>query len=445
MSRQQLRQHKTGNRPLASGSVEVDQAGLLQAWTAQDANYCCPGETDPITRSVHLARLRAHFAKCQLCPHRQEVETFSAETQSELDGWWERREHPRALPTDGLRGQMHNEFNRSMVRQVVAGLTETLWEFYSKSDASGESKRPSVVVSHDLHGYSFEMTALTTEALREQGCRVIDVGSSTTAATSALVEHLRADAGVYINAESNVASIGGMDLFRFGGLPLSAESLHTILERGSGKRPRRSRSDGGLIRFPGRKRYLELLRPQFTGLQPQTALVASTNPIVAEYLEAVAGQIDDSCSLIPVAAVNRTADELIEMLDEARADFFCTIHSDGQAVSVHDGAGRVVPPWQILSRWLNSFRDSSSFGLVIGEEFEQQDELREQFPGNPLRFRQSLREHFAQGMRTSRSIAGLDAAERFWFLDPHPVCDGLVTLAKILQTGCLVSRRRSVV
>ncbi|MCG6155983.1 hypothetical protein [Rubinisphaera margarita] len=443
MTQQKQRLSDTEACIVAPGASESDQYGLLQAWTADDANYCCPGESEPITRSVHLARLRAHFAKCQLCPHRQEVETFSAEAQSELDGWWNRRERPRTLPADGLRGQMHNEFNRSMVRQVVSGLTETLWEFHSRAETSHESPRPSVVVSHDLHGYSFEMTALTTEALREQGCRVIDVGSSTTAGTSTLVEHLRADAGIYITAESDSASIGGMDLFRFGGLPLSAESLHTILERGSGKLPRRARSDGGLVRFPGRKRYLELLRSQFTGLQPQTVLVASSNSIVAEYLNHLSRQIDDSCSLISVAFADWTADELLSMFDETRADFLCVIHPDGQGVGFYDGSGHQIPPWQVLERWLSSFRDSNRQSLVFGEELEKEASLRTSFPQNPLRFRQSLREHFAQGMRTSRSVAGLDAGSRFWFLDPHPVCDGLITLAKVLQTGCLTRRQRT--
>ena len=48
--------------------------------TSLETLYICPGETHPISRSVHLSRLAAFYPKCRECPLRKDTGNLATHT-----------------------------------------------------------------------------------------------------------------------------------------------------------------------------------------------------------------------------------------------------------------------------------------------------------------------------------------------------------------------------
>ncbi|WP_339744985.1 hypothetical protein [uncultured Rubinisphaera sp.] len=420
-----------------------DQLQLLRSLVAEDANYCCPDETSPITRSVHLARLRSHFEKCHICPHRNDLEQFSPEVQRNLKSWWERSRPQQTQFTDGFRGLIHNEFERSELRIILNGFMESLWSDWIQRDDQILTSQPKVVIGHDLHGFSFEMTAVAIQCLAEQGCQVIDIGNATTASTSFLVDQTRSEAGLYLSTGVESSQVGGVDLYRRGGMPLSAESLHAIHKLGEISSNRQARKSGGVIPFAGRAIYHEVLQKYYEQIVPEQMLILSSNQTLIDILRVLKESSQGSFQpeLIPVdlerqLIVNQT-DWLKSGLTSLEFESVCLINGDGQAVYFYDSTGEKIPALEILDQFVRQHHAHQTPGLILGEEYQSRISYDQRFSNAQIRYRQSLRENFTQGMRTSKSHYGLDAHERYWFAGHRPVCDGIVTVGKVLQSGGL--------
>lgn len=418
-----------------------DQLQLLRSLVAEDANYCCPDETSPITRSIHLARLRSHFEKCQLCPHREDLEQFSPEVQRNLKSWWERSKPKQTQFADGFRGLIHNEYDRQELRIILNGLTESLWSDWIRRDDQNQAAQPKVVIGHDLHGFSFEMTALAIQCLTEHGCQVIDIGNATTASTSFLVDQTRSEAGLFLSTGVESSQVGGIDLYRRGGMPLSAESLHAIHNLGQMSANRQARNSGGVAPFAGRENYLESLLKYYDQIVPEHMLILTSNQTLIDTLDDLRKYSQGSFQpeLIPAdlerqLIVNQT-DWLKSGLASLEFESVCLISADGQSCFFYDSTGQNLPALEILDLFLRQHHSHQSLGVILGEEYQARILYDQRFPDTQVRYRQSLRENFAQGMRTSKSQYGLDARERYWFAGQRPVCDGLVTVGKVLQAG----------
>ena len=100
-------------------SYEGQQRELLRSWIADDANYCCPGESLPITKAVHLARLRRQYPKCRSCPHRDDAAAFSRQEQQSIIESWNREPVSGAQFEDGIRGVMYREFHQEMLGELL--------------------------------------------------------------------------------------------------------------------------------------------------------------------------------------------------------------------------------------------------------------------------------------------------------------------------------------
>ena len=53
--------------------LQLDELNRGTSLPILAAEYVCPGETHPISHSIHLARLSSFYSKCRECEHRNEV------------------------------------------------------------------------------------------------------------------------------------------------------------------------------------------------------------------------------------------------------------------------------------------------------------------------------------------------------------------------------------
>jgi len=159
-----------------AGQTE-DQSELLISLTTDDTPYLCPGESLPINRPLHLARLRAQYHCCKQCPHRLESEQFSTEAHHQLKDWWSLKEKTPDALRDGFGGQSPNDFSASLGRQIAETFALMQWERKIEQRVgsplqeteTASQTRPIIVVGHDFRETSLEMMRETVRGVREQG------------------------------------------------------------------------------------------------------------------------------------------------------------------------------------------------------------------------------------------------------------------------------------
>ncbi|HUG91582.1 MAG TPA: hypothetical protein VML55_12140, partial [Planctomycetaceae bacterium] len=74
--------------------------------------YICPGDTHPISRSVHLSRLAAFYPKCRDCALRHETGQLPQQTLVRIHSTERRVQRKSLLTAEGLRGVYLNEIDR---------------------------------------------------------------------------------------------------------------------------------------------------------------------------------------------------------------------------------------------------------------------------------------------------------------------------------------------
>ncbi len=413
--------------------------------------YHCPGEPLPINSAVHQARLRAHYPKCQQCPHREDAGLLSEHCRTDLRESWRQRRDPSPVLGDGFRGVLWNQLTHRDIQQISLAFIRRLQAaanggpaVHSTADSHAVSRV--LVVGHDSRVSSLGVVTAAIAAVRELGVHVVDVGETSGPCLSRVVASLQATGGIHAcSAGAETTSIG-LDLYGPRGLPLSGESLYAILKEADARpRERLGRRSGAVQPFSARPLYLESLHSQFQNLAPCTVLVATVCDFVPQVLADLSREFPIQLQplITPGPPGPETAAELRRQLQQQLqtdpADLGLWLAEDGQACEFYTSAGRLLAPPEVLAILLKEqsrLSPGKRCRLLLGEEWETEaqtwntaDSLVE------FRFRQSLREHFARGMKTAQAELGLDGRQRYWFWNgaAPPVCDGLISLARLLR------------
>lgn len=434
-----------------------DQTALLVSLSNDDTPYLCPGEELPINRAVHLARLRSCYKKCKACPHRLEAESFSVHTQKQLKDWWSRQEEKAEHLQDGFGNQSPNKFTVQTGAALARTYATILWrrkfehtcrngneEFQSISNLG-----PAIVMGHDLSERSLEMMRESVLRVREQGCQIIDIAGVTPACMKFAVEHLKADGGIHVVSRQGNGFGVGIDLYDWRAVPLSSESLYEVQAHlHQSQTTRYSRSDGGLIPYPIKKKYLESLGKHFQNIRPTRVWLNTTNALVIDSLQ----EIFQELPLQLVISPRQYRCEPGEMLNikqlhnfqnhfmEEDCDLGLILDRQGQSCHFLDSNFREIPASEMIRLFYEQIkRNSSSFSestplILLGEELRTEATRWNTVPEEAFRYRQSLREYFTRGMTTAKTALGYDAMNRYWFYESSPICDGIITLGKALQT-----------
>src|SRR5260221_13935458 len=93
--------------------------------------FRCPGEAYDISRSVHLARLAAFYAKCRNCPHAPDAapsSTASGDIAAELAP---AGQASALFTAEGVRGRYLNELTRSAAAEMAGEKASCLWDEFA--------------------------------------------------------------------------------------------------------------------------------------------------------------------------------------------------------------------------------------------------------------------------------------------------------------------------
>jgi phosphomannomutase len=413
--------------------------------------YQCPGETYSISREVHLGRLASFYPNCRDCAHREDTGTLSKQLVKQF-AETRRRKAPKSLFTDeGVLGVYRNELDAATTRRVAAA-------FAARLRQSHASLAPTVMLASDGRAVTPELVAAASEGLRWSGCRVLHIGSATTACLAFSLLHEKAAGGIAVGNPGGDPHMVGLKFWGSDARPLSAGADLEELERMSiAPDSRPTRSFGSLARAQVTEPYLAGLRDYFHALRPlKLVLDTGSQPLLA-YVQDLAAHV--ACEILPApqfrkvdpqprthASNRRTTSmslhqrRLHGLADYVRAQhahFGMWIDGDGETCRLIDELGQLVASEHVLlvlHRYLQKRPSAPGEVLPVVLENDASAKTIEVFrrAGVPFHASGPRRNEMHASLLTSGATLGGGASGRFWFCDPRPSPDALRALALLL-------------
>ncbi len=405
---------------------------------ADEITYRCPGESYPISRSVHLGRLASFYEKCRECPHRADAHPLAPRVVSQLQETHARRPAPLFLD-EGVAGVLGNQVDPGVARGVAAALGMLL-------RATGPAdETPSAVLGSDGRAEAAEIVAAASAGLQFAGCQVVDVGAVTAGAISAALPELAAAGGMLVGNALGKPGHVSLKCWGLGGRPLSAGGELDMVRRAwqSGiDRP--SRTFGGWRSADAGTDYLANLAPCFHALRPLRVVIDTACRPFERYLKSLAGAVqceffwlgDDEAprtSREPTPALRR-GERLARTMRQTNAHFGFWTDGDAETCRVFDDAGRPVPCPALLRALAGAtLRDRPGSWIVLEEDAPAWLAEDVKSLGGSVAFSRALRAAMDQALRDTGAWLGGGLSGRFWFRRRVPAADALETLTRLLM------------
>lgn len=211
--------------------------------------FLCPGSTQPVSRSVHLARLNSAWHGCDQCEFRHDTEGLAERTILSTDRIRDARLVGLCRTEFGVRGQYINSMDRSTsadLARVFGYCLNENWTSHQRDDReramnarpqrdAGTGFRddqvsavsplwlspPAVVLGFDGRSSSPDIFIGVLTAVRELGLPVIDIGRSTAASLQEAVRcQSRCAGGIFVTGAGAPVSWTGLDVSDPHGDPL---------------------------------------------------------------------------------------------------------------------------------------------------------------------------------------------------------------------------------
>ncbi len=385
---------------------------------ARQQEFLCPGQSRPIERAVHLARLAAFDPTCLACPLRHDTAglhsttlAWRTEIERRASAGWEWTDE--ALVTSE-RGKIDRELPTQFAYAIASLLTTSRHEF------------PCVHVGSSGAPAAAELLAVVCRAFEFASCDTCEVGAVTAPCLASGVADSNASGGVWIGNVRGGEHELAMVAYGGHGQPWSLSGRLNDARRliASGV-PRRRRTGGRLRRFDAETRYLHTIRDAFHGLRPLgIVLHTASRPLLAYWRELSRDtalklyRLDEHGRGTPAnedaepleSEVVKVAREVI--LTGAHLGFW--IDGAGERCELIDEQGRRVPHRR-LARLLNgAISISAREPLLPGTDLRQPS--REQFGGKMLEQPQPLMS---------------DGLGRYWFAG-RATPDALAVICSVL-------------
>ncbi len=345
--------------PIAADALPVvpvaadDAPPPIKAAADTAATFVCPGSETPISRSVHLSRLRRGFEECRECPQREQIGHLSSPAVRAFVA------NDESASTLLRRGAIRGTYLNELTRPVMAGLAEAvasmLWDDLGGMPTLTAKPCPVVVVGRDTRPMSADLAAGAVAGLRRMGCHVIEVGEVTRPEFWFAARHLESFAGVWINGVGADANCSGLDVVQGGRCWSSPGRLDDLLQRKDNNLTRPRERNGTLATFQTARPYLAGLRKHFHAFRPLTILFSCRERMVEGYLKSlleespIQSHWDEQGRLSELQSeASQLSAELMEQLLSQRLDAVIAINEDAQSCRIWDERGRPVSPLHML-------------------------------------------------------------------------------------------------
>ncbi len=371
--------------------------------------YLCPGETQPISKSVHLARLSSGYDACSNCEHRFDTATLPCEVSKKVNRADKKSQQvsqylgflDRGV---GIRGLYLNEITRPVISKLVEHAVE-LFALNHGSESSVDDEYADssttllsdsalhVLVAYDWRPSSADLAVGVVSVLKRSGCEIIDLGQTSRACFDFAISQFRADLGIFVTGGNGVDGVNGLDILDGDGREWAHPGeLTTLLTRLNSPASRSSRHAGNYQAFSLLDRYEQHVRQLFDDCKPLRIALACGDPLTMQILGTILFEIGCEINFLELNFSSSDFPLQAEMfrceVRDAHVDVGFLIRPDSQTVHVLDGRGRAIGP-ATLKRILNR----------------------------------------------NGEVVTLGKDGRIWFADSTPQCDAMNVVSRLLKTS----------
>lgn len=438
----------------------------------QALDYTCPGESHPISRSVHLARLASGFAECRRCQHNGTANPDGS-ASSELAR--------RSLVTaEGVRGIYLNELDRTRASEWGAAFASILWDeqprvgrivptpvagssSISVTGSSGDmaavseaasplpdltvmppSRRgPVVVIGFDERPSSPDIVMGVALGLRRMGCQVIDLGQTTRPCFHFAVHHLEAVGGVFVTGSGcDPASTG----FHFAGrnsVPwLQFDQLRMLEQKANQQIVRPTRTAGAQRPFHAAVPYQAGLWKLFHALRPLRIVCGSSGGQIARELDALFTRLPCRLTHEPLPVRRRNLNDpndvdirrLAASAVTGQQHLGIIIDDDGERCAFVTDTGQLVTIVNLTRLLvLLELHEHRSARLVADEGLCAELSGWQRAVGSAIQVESAPTAHIPAALMDHNASLGITSDHRIWFGGSYPACNAYMTLARVLQ------------
>lgn len=418
--------------------------------------YQCPGESHPISRAIHLARLAGFYEPCKQCEHRHETGSFSKRLVKQVETSFTRKRPETLIRENSFRGIYLNEFDAATLSQYGQAIAAWFWnrqpfssqdvpkdKFTDEQISVGRVITPSLVIGCDDRPHSLAVVNLLSEAIKQTGCQLIECGTLTRPCFSFATHHLNASGGLYITGAGEGPEWTGFDILNGSSLPIKNNELQEVEAKTREKFSRATRSSGSIRIFHPEVPYEAILGKYFHAIRPLKICCGLSSLRLQSFLERLF--LDLSCDLefvdqpIRHHDFDNPRDEVNQKFGkevaESEADVGILIDEDASRCRFFDEKGRLVSLERMASVLIEHQLKHAPDSKIILEEGVLGPEM--ELSCQNRRNRQVITVS-QEGILPTRMDAevfqmGIPKCGRIWFHDTFPQTDAIVTLAFLLQ------------
>ncbi|QDT33328.1 phosphohexomutase domain-containing protein [Thalassoglobus polymorphus] len=330
--------------------------------------YLCPGETQPISKSVHLARLSSGYDACSNCEHRFDTATLPGEVTKKVHGSDKQSQQSQHVSRFsgfldrgvGIRGLYLNEMTRPVISKFVEHAVELLTqsrdseltvddEFADNSPSLLSDSALHVLVAYDWRPSSADLAVGVVPVLKRSGCEIIDLGQTSRACFDFAISQFKSDLGIFVTGGNGVDGVNGLDILGGDGREWAHPGeLTTLLTRLNSPASRSSRYAGNYQAFSLVDRYEQHVRQLFDHCKPLRVALACGDPLTMQILGTILFEIGCEIDFLDLNFSSSDfplqAEAFRCEVRDAHVDVGFLIRPDSQTVHVLDSRGRAISP-----------------------------------------------------------------------------------------------------
>ncbi|MBT5018806.1 MAG: hypothetical protein HON04_08660 [Planctomicrobium sp.] len=381
--------------------------------TDLQSEYRCPGETQPISKSLHLARLAAGYSACFECVHRCETGTLAVDVVEKIKTK-NFAEHSFQLETqfeqkDEIRGIYLNELTRPKTESLIEHVLELV-----QQERSQLSTPPRVLVAHDWRPSSPDLVTGVVAVLRRWGCEIADLGQINRPCFDFAMSQFPADLGIFVTGGVEAEKLNGLDIISAEGIEWSHPGRLSKLFENLSKPTSRSRRQAGEFQsISVTKNYEALINQHFPDIQPMRVALACAEPLALQILGSIL--LKHGCE-VNFHELNYSSSDFKKQMEvfrhavrDTHIDIGVLIRADGQSLAIFDERGKRVSHTALLNLLKLSVPNDHQIPI------------------------QNSPEQLLTESRESEWEFVTDEEERIWFADLEPQCDAIHVIGKVLM------------
>ncbi len=442
--------------------------------------FHCPGESHPVTFSVHVARQASGFAACRTCSHN----TISGHGLAAGPSPSGKHSTGRSLITqDGIRGLYLNELDRLRAANWSAAFASILWDEQPRvgrkanakdngalSTTDGTSivkegggpiaslppssvrRGPVVVMGFDERSSSPDIVMGVALGLRRMGCHVIDLGQTTSPCFHFAVHHLDAVGGMFVTGAGCDPAWTGFRLAGRTSIPwMQPDVLQQLESRANGKVERPTRTAGFQRPFHAVVPYQAGLWKFFHALRPLNIVCGTATRQLPRTLDSLFSRLPCRLTHEPLPTRKRNLNDPQDA-DVRRVSAAVTaqeqhlgviIDDDGERCAFFTDQGELVSIRELAQLLVTcELHEHRAIRIELDESLGP-DTGWLKTASTTCQVDQAPTVDLPATIMQHSSNLAISADNRVWFGGDYPACDAILTLARVLQSLSLTDKPMS--